>query len=266
MTSRDYPRHATVVSLCVGVYNGERHLAEMLDSVSAQTFADWVCVCVDDGSTDGSGEILRRHAARDARFVVLSQANAGVGAARNAAMSATETPFVMFADQDDLLAPDAMARALAAIEASGADVLRFQSNQHGRESPCVWERIFRRSAVGDARFPAITGGEDTAFLWELGLRGLKCAEIADELYWQRPNGESFSRAVSPRYVENVFAGFRAMAASGRRHGLSRRELFRRLFPHVFWFSLSVLARHPSFANVRALSREATRLAMKRVGS
>ena len=243
-----------VVSLCVGVYNGERHLAEMLDSVLAQTFADWVCVCVDDGSTDGSAGILRRYAAADARFVVLSQANAGVGAARNAAMSATETPFVMFADQDDLLAPDAMARALVAIEAAGADVLRFQSNRHDRESPFVWERVFRRSAVGDARFPPITGGEDTAFLWVLGLRGLKGAEIADELYWQRPNGESFSRAASPRYVDNVFAGFRAMAASGRRHGLSRLALFRRLFPHVFWFSLSVMTRHVSAANVRALAR------------
>ncbi len=249
-----------ILSICVGVYNGERYLAELLDSVLVQTFSDWVCVLVDDGSTDSSSEILRRYAAQDARFKILAQANAGVGAARNAALEATETPFIMFADQDDRLAPNAMARALAAIEAAGADVLRFQSNRHVKISVFVWEHVFRRAAIRGVRFLPITGGEDTAFFWELGFLGLKRAEIGDELYWQRPHGGSFSRDVSPRYVDNVFAAFRAMRDVGRRHGLSRLALFRRLFPHVFWFSASVLGKHLSRANARALAKNLRRLA------
>ena len=252
------------LSICVGIYNGERYLAELLDSISAQTFTDWVCVLVDDGSADSSPEILRRYAAQDARFKILVQANAGVGAARNAALAATATPFVMFADQDDRLAPNAMARALEMIEATGADILRFQSNRHVKNSIFAWEHIFRRTAIRDVRFLPITGGEDTAFFWEIGFRNLKRAEIGDELYWQRPHDGSFSHAVSPRYIDNVFAAFREMRAVGRRHALSRLALFRRLFPHVFWFTLSVLGKHLSRANAGALAKNLWRITYGRV--
>ena len=242
------------VSIVVGVYNGEKYIAELLDSVLAQTSQDWVCVCVNDGSTDSSKHILDSYASRDGRFWVISRNNGGVGAARNTALDSVETPYVMFADQDDLLKPNAVETALAAIESSGADVVRFQSNRHDRVSPFVWERIFKMDAIRDVRFAPITGGEDTAFMWELGFMDLKMLEIPDELYWNRPSGGSFSRAVSPRYIENVFQGFRAMLESTRRHGMSRFVACSRLFPHVFWFSLSVLGRHFSVRNLSAVVR------------
>ncbi len=246
------------VSIAVGVYNGECYLVELLDSIRAQTFTDWECVLVDDGSTDGSAQILHDFAARDSRFRVLSQTNAGVGAARNAAMRASAAPFLMFADQDDRLAPTAVARALEAIESAQADVVRFHSNRVAKGSVFVWEHIYRRAALSDVAFPPITGGEDTAFFWELGFRDLVRVEIPDVLYWQRPHRGSFSRAVSPRYIANVFTGFRVMARTGRRYGLTSWGLVRRLFPHVAWFVLSVLARHFSWANVCALCREGFR--------
>ena len=248
------------VSIIVGVCNGERFLQELLDSVRAQTFRDWTCLCVDDGSSDGSPAILAACAAEDARFRVLSQPNAGVGAARNAALARVETPFVMFADQDDRLLPHAVERALAAIEETGADIVHFRSNRGLAESPFVWEHVFRRAAIGETRFPPITGGEDTAFLWELEFKGLRRAAIDDELYFNRPNRGSFSRAVSPRYIDNVFAGYREMRMSARRHGLTGARLFRRLFPHVFWFSLSVLGLHFTWANAKALVRGVKELA------
>lgn len=243
------------VSILVGVYNGEIYLAELLDSILAQTVQCWVCICVDDGSTDSSARILEEYAAKDPRFKIIAQANAGVGAARNAALAVARTPYIMFADQDDILKPGAVEKALSAIEDSGADIVRFQSNRHCRKSPFVWERIFRKEAIGNVRFPTITGGEDTAFMWELGLLGLKSEEIQDELYWNRPNDGSFSRAVSPRYIENVFIGFRAMRDSARRHGMSRFVACAKLLPHIFWFALSIVAKHHSFPNLRALMRE-----------
>ena len=242
------------VSIIVGVYNGERFLPELLDSIRAQTCPDWTCLCVDDGSTDGSPAILAACAAKDARFRVLSQPNAGVGAARNAALARVETPFVMFADQDDRLVPQAVARALAAIEATGADIVHFRSNRHLSQSIFVWEHVFRRAAIGSTRFPPITGGEDTAFFWELEFRGLHRAAIDDELYFNRPHRGSFSRAVTPRYIDNAFAGYRAMRTCARQHGLTGARLFHRLFPHVFWFVLSVLGRHFTWANAKALAR------------
>ena len=61
------------VTIIVGVYNGEKFLGELLDSIRAQTSPDWCCLCVNDGSTDGSAEILTRAAAADSRISVITQ-------------------------------------------------------------------------------------------------------------------------------------------------------------------------------------------------
>ena len=63
-------------------------------------------ICVDDGSTDGSGEILDEYAARDGRFRVIHQANAGVSVARNVALDAVQGEWLTLADADDVLIAD----------------------------------------------------------------------------------------------------------------------------------------------------------------
>ena len=254
---------SALVSIVVGVYNGERYLAELLDSILSQTSSDWECVCVNDGSSDSSGNVLASYADKDSRFKIVTRRNGGVGAARNSGMDVSDSKYVMFADQDDKLLPNAVATALSAIEGSGCDVVRFQSNRHLPESPFVWERIYRRSAISSVRFPPITGGEDTAFFWELDFLGLKTCEISDELYWNRPNNGSFSRDVTPKYIQNVFAGFEAMWQTGLRHRAFRLKLFFRLFPHVFWLSVSVIIKHSSRANIKALLTSLVRIIFPR---
>ena len=247
----------SAVTIIVGVYNGERFLGELLDSIRGQTSSEWRCICVDDGSTDGSAEILARASEGDSRISVVTQANGGVGAARNTALDLVSTPYVMFADQDDTFVPCAVERAVSAIEASGADVVRYRSSRNVEKSIFVWEHIFRATVFSGVRFPLITGGEDTALFWELGFRNLKMSSIEDRLYVNRAHNGSFSRAVSPKYIDNVFVGFRTMWVCGLRYGEARGRLRRRLFPHVFWFSASVLLRHFSWANLVALSRNLT---------
>ncbi len=243
------------VSIIVGVYNGRQYLAELLDSIAAQTIDSWICICVNDGSTDASLDILESYANKDPRFKILTQKNGGVGAARNAGLEASDSKYIMFADQDDKLLPNAVAAALAAIESSGADIVRFQSNKHMHKSNAVWERIYRHDAIKGVRFPCITGGEDNAFLWELECLGLKTLEIPDELYWNRTNDNSFSRVVSPKYIENVFAGYRRMKEIGRRHHVSSLRIFAKLFPQVFWFSMSIVIRRHALANLKTLVKE-----------
>ena len=243
------------LSLIVGVFNGEKYLSEALDSVRNQSFSDWECICVDDGSSDSSGSILADYAAADPRFRVIAQENKGVGGARNTGLENAVSKYVMFLDQDDRLRRDAMSVAVAGIERTGADILRFQSNHHALRSPFVWERVFRRRFIEGVRFPEITGGEDTAFLWELGLLRPVCAEIGDELYWNRDNPESTSRRVTPRYIRDVFTGFHAMRASAIRHGMPRLARERALLRQSLLFSLSVCTRRFSPANFACVLRE-----------
>lgn len=112
-----------VFSVIIPVFNTAPYLHECLDSMFAQTDHDWECVCVDDGSTDGSGAILDEYTAKDARFRVIHQANAGVSAARNAALDAIRGDFFTFVDADDAIAPDSLECFAAAFRETAADGL-----------------------------------------------------------------------------------------------------------------------------------------------
>jgi glycosyltransferase involved in cell wall biosynthesis len=110
------PNTTPRVSALVPVYNGERYLAEALDSALAQQFDALEVVVVDDGSTDGSGRIARDYAARDSRVRVVTQGNAGLPAARNAAIAAARGEFFALLDADDIWLPDHLQQAVAVLD------------------------------------------------------------------------------------------------------------------------------------------------------
>lgn len=84
------------ISMIVPVYNVEQYLPAALDSLRAQTCPDWEAILVDDGSPDGCGALCDAAARQDARFRVIHQKNAGVGAARNAGLAAAAAPMCSF--------------------------------------------------------------------------------------------------------------------------------------------------------------------------
>ena len=92
-----------LISIIVPVYNVVPYLRECLDSVQTQTFGDWECLCVDDGSTDGSGEVLDEYAQKDSRFRVFHKANGGVSSARNIALNNVKGEYITFLDGDDVI-------------------------------------------------------------------------------------------------------------------------------------------------------------------
>lgn len=118
-------------SIIIPVYNVAPWLRECLDSVRAQTFADFECICADDGSTDGSGAILDEYAARDVRFRVIHQQNGGEGAARNAALEVATGDWICFVDADDVVNErlletyDHGIRTHADAELVAVDMVRF---------------------------------------------------------------------------------------------------------------------------------------------
>lgn len=94
------------VSVVMPIYNAGRYLRESLDSVVGQTLTDIEIVCVDDGSTDSSLDVIREYAARDQRFVVLTGPNAGYGAAMNKGIAAATGDYVGIVEPDDWVEPD----------------------------------------------------------------------------------------------------------------------------------------------------------------
>lgn len=95
-----------IISIIVPIYNVEKYLRECLDSILAQTFADWECLLIDDGSPDNSGGICDEYADNDCRFKVFHKSNGGVSSARNLGLDNARGEWVTFVDADDMIAPD----------------------------------------------------------------------------------------------------------------------------------------------------------------
>lgn len=116
------------ISIIVPIYNMEQYLRKCLDSILAQTLADYECWLIDDGSTDASPAICDDYAARDARFRVVHKENAGVSAARNTGLDNARGELLGFIDPDDWVAPTFVETAVS--EMADADILCFGSVWH----------------------------------------------------------------------------------------------------------------------------------------
>ena len=110
-------------SVILPAYNAAQFIERCLLSLQAQTFPDWEALCVDDGCQDGTGGILDRFAAGDARIRVLHKANAGVGAARNDAVAMATGEYVLFLDSDDFLHPQMMEICHTLLQRDGSDIV-----------------------------------------------------------------------------------------------------------------------------------------------
>ena len=110
------------ISVIIPVYNAEQYLTQCLDSVAGQTFADFEAIIVNDGSTDGSADIIREYAGRDSRFIVVEQENKGLSEARNAGINIARGQWITFVDSDDMVAPDFLQALLDAAQKTGADI------------------------------------------------------------------------------------------------------------------------------------------------
>lgn len=123
------------VSIVFPVYNKSEHLPTTLPSLLLQTYRDFELIAVDDGSTDGSGDFLDRLAKTDSRVKVIHQPNAGVSAARNAALDRASGDYVVFADADDTVCPDWLEVLAKEAETSGADIVVsgfFSTDSNGK--------------------------------------------------------------------------------------------------------------------------------------
>ena len=93
------------ISIVMSVYNGEKFLIEAIDSILAQTFADFEFIIIDDGSTDSTSKILSDYAKRDERVRVFAQENRGRAESLNGGIERAIAPLIARMDADDISLP-----------------------------------------------------------------------------------------------------------------------------------------------------------------
>ena len=125
------------ISVIVPVYQVENYLDRCVESIKNQTFQDYACILVDDGSTDRSGGMCDQYAQQWANFSVIHKQNGGLSSARNAALEVAQGEYLCFLDSDDLLHPQALELMLDAMEKTKADMVSANLQEFTTDMPCV---------------------------------------------------------------------------------------------------------------------------------
>jgi glycosyltransferase involved in cell wall biosynthesis len=240
-----------MLTVVVPVHNVARYLDICLESLAAQTYRDLEVVLVDDGSTDGSGDIADAWPARDQRFRVVHQANRGLGAARNAGAALATGDHLAFVDADDVLPAYAFEVLVNALERTGSDFasgnVRLLTDGVLAPSPLhrgthrrtrlavdprehrylVYDRlacnkVWRRSFWGDTTFPEGVHYEDIPVTVPLYGRARTVDVIELPVYYwrQRPAGDP---SISQRLAEQRNLDDRFAAVNTARRELSKTD-------------------------------------------
>ena len=97
-----------LISVVIPAYNAEQFLDETLESVLSQTYENWECIIVNDGSTDNTESIAQKWCEKDSRFRLTIKENGGLSSARNWGIKESKAEYIAFLDHDDVLTPDSL--------------------------------------------------------------------------------------------------------------------------------------------------------------
>lgn len=180
------------ISVVVPVYKAEKYIKRSIESLLSQTFCDWECILVVDGSPDNSGKICQYYSQRDSRFKTIIKENGGVSSARNVGLQVAIGEYITFLDSDDRLAINALYEYnkcmdemtdIVAIGTAFEDdngILRpwrtFRDRKLTKEDDCglllrygsVCGKMYKRKTIIDNKIrfnETICNGEDCLFFW-----------------------------------------------------------------------------------------------------
>ncbi len=223
------------------MYNVENYLEECLDSITNQTLKDIEIICINDGSTDKSLDILNEYAKKDDRFTVLSQENGGHAVATNRGMSLATGKYLYLMDSDDILSLNALEDTYKIAEEKNVDFVLFQAinyNDATGESykqenysmnaiaDLVGDKVFNYKDLGDlifkitvtpwtklynrefvvksgAKFPEGLVFEDNVFSWEILFSAEKIAFYREHLFTRRWHSASSTVAGDKRFLDAI---------------------------------------------------------------
>ncbi len=233
------------VSVIIPVYNAERYLEKCLDSIVYQTFKEIEMICVDDGSTDTSLQILRTYAERDARIQILTQKHKYAGVARNYGMEVAFGKYLLFLDADDHFELDMIEKMYQRAEEGTYDIVICRYKRYCEQTKKIllpdwsfvdsffedkklfsgdslryaalfqiaegwtWDKLFRTDLVRKCgyRFPAFRSSEDGFFVYMLMARARCMTYMDDVLVTHRVNDLS---SLSNTKEKNWINGFKML--------------------------------------------------------
>lgn len=130
-----------MVSIIIPVYNQEKYLAETLNSVLNQSYSNWECILVNDGSTDSSVTVINKYVAQDNRFHFINSENKGVSHARNLALKQVNGDYILFLDGDDLIHPEKIELAISNFQKDTDLSIVFNTTNYFQDNieNCLYE-------------------------------------------------------------------------------------------------------------------------------
>jgi len=201
-----------VFSIIVPVFNTARYLPECLNSILCQNFCSYEIICIDNGSTDNSLQILDDYSRKYSRIKVLTELSQGVGHARNQALRIAKGQYIAFVDSDDYVSPDLLSECYKQtanqpdIIIFGAKTLNHNKLKRGQYSckkfpdkfrtkdlfkfhTIAWNKVYKKSLInsGDIKFGTTRTGEDQIFTIKSLLLAKSINVLKEDLYIYRRN-------------------------------------------------------------------------------
>ena len=178
------------ITVIIPIYNAELYLERCIDSIVNQSFKDIELICVNDGSTDNSEQIIKKYQDNHNNIILISKKNEGVSAARNIGLEKSNSDYIYFVDADDWLSPDCLESIYNAAISSQADIIYFNANIYKNNTlinyynlkrlksiknkdllfkmmiHAVWNKLYKKDFLlkNDIKFPVgIKSSEDNIF-------------------------------------------------------------------------------------------------------
>ena len=251
------------ISVIVPVFNVAGYLPQCVDSILSQDYGNLEVILIDDGSTDGSGEICDRYAALDSRVRAIHQKNGGAAAAKNAGLRLATGEYLAFADSDDYLEPDAYGFLMKALLETGADAVQgsFREVYRNRaeeqriseeilegydyllrfpkDFSCalLWNKLYRRALFDGVFFEEGHKIDDEYFTYQGFLQPRKVVRMDRVVYNYRKRASSVMS--SPESAERLVLDCLDSAAKRRQRILDTlpqlREPFDENYLDVIWY-------------------------------
>lgn len=255
------------LSIIIPVYNVEKYLPKCLGSILEQPFKDLEVICVNDGSTDGSLDVLQKIKKKDDRVVIIDKKNEGSGIARNIGLSTAQGEYVYFIDSDDWLEANVLAKIIAKADELQTDILVFGGlsyyngkGQNGAYSKnklpkkyfgkvvsakdikkdifkfpsTAWTKLYRRSFLikNEIKFQNIRAGQDQLPFFHSMITADRIAILPENIYCYQKNREGSVTSVKKKKSFSPIYVFYGIEEMLEKTGM--KEEYRNIFVNKYF--------------------------------